>query len=143
MMFVFIRYVVFLFLGSLTASVFACTPAGPAVDCSAFRKGDFIFRVNKLGIKSSFLIHREGGIQTETNQSTGAISRLAIKWTDDCHYETRLLESTEHFSDSITALRKRMVVKTHILTSTRAYYTFRSSSNVSNFVLIDTLWLKK
>jgi hypothetical protein len=138
-----LRIITVFLLGAFAASFLACAAAGPAASCTAFRKGDFIFRVLKPEINFSFLIHREGGLQTEINQSTGAISKLAIKWTDACHYEMRLLESTEHFSDSTLALRKRMVVKTEILTSTPTYYTFRASSDNSSFVLVDTLWLKK
>ena len=132
------------FLGLLLAGFgwAACTGA-PPTDCRRFQTGDFTFRHHDAQGGFSYLISRRTGIQTETDQQTGTVSRLAIKWTGPCTYELRLLESTDRFPPAVQAMRKKSPLRTEILSYTDTYYVFRSQRVGSDFVVTDTLWIKK
>ena len=120
----------------------ACTGA-PPTDCRRFETGEFTFRHHDAQGSFSYLISRRKGIQTEIDQQTGSVSKLAVKWTGPCTYELRLLESNEHFSPTVQAMRKKSPLRTEILSYTDTYYIFRAQRVGSDFVVTDTLWIKK
>ena len=121
----------------------ACTGAPPATDCRRFETGEFICRHLDPQNGFSYLISRHHGIQTETDQQTGDVSTLAIKWTGPCTYELRLLKSTKHFSPDIEAMRKKSSLRTQILSYTDTYCIFQAQRTGSDLVYTDTLWIKK
>jgi hypothetical protein len=88
-------------------------------------------------------MNRNDSIQTEINQQTGDISRFAIKWTDECKYELKLMESTINYPDSIQKMEKNTPLKIEIISSTGDYYIFKSKRDDMDFILIDTLWIKR
>ena len=83
------------------------------------------------------------GIQTEKNQQTGAISTFTLAWIGPCTYELHPLESTEPYSPAIQAMRKRSPLRTEILSYTNTYCIFKSQRAGSDFIITDTLWIKK
>lgn len=117
--------------------VFKCSPRG-ATDCKQFKNGDFEYRSNGL----YYEITRTDTVQTEINKLNGDITKNSIRWTDDCAYELRLLESTAIYPDSINQLRMASTLTVTIMSWTDDYYIYRSKSNMVDRVMVDTLWLK-
>lgn len=74
---------------------------------------------------------------------SGETSKLAIRWTGECDYELRLLETTFDFPDSMQEIRESLPVKTKILSSAEDYYIFQTTRDNSDLVLTDTLWIEK
>jgi hypothetical protein len=131
-------------LGLLTCfGLVSCTSAPVATNCRQFETGNFMVRHLDPQNGFSYLISRHGGTQTETDQQTGDVSELAVKWTGPCTYELRLLKSTKHFSPELEAIRKNSTLKTEILSYTDAYYIFRSRRTDDELGYTDTLWIKK
>ena len=106
--------------------------------CNQFRTGDFEYRSNGL----LFEITREDTVQTESNKVTGDVARISIKWTDDCTYQLRLLESTAIYPDSINRLRMKSTVTVEITNWTDDYYIYKAKSDVADHLMEDTLWIK-
>lgn len=106
--------------------------------CNQFRAGNFEYRSNGL----LYEITREDTIQTESNTLNGDVTKNSIKWTDDCTYQLRLLESTAIYPDSINRLRMKSTLTVEIINWTDAYYIYKSKSDVADRVMVDTLWIK-
>lgn len=111
--------------------------------CNQFKSGDFFYNFRGPQGDFTFSISRNDSIQTEINSRTGDISKLSVDWTGECNYELRLLESTADYPDSIMKIRKSMVFKNEIVGWTNDYYLFKSKQDNSDFILADTLWIKK
>ncbi len=126
-----------------TLLILACGFSKKDEDCSQFKSGEFLYHFRGQQGDFYYSINRNDSIQTEINQQTGDITKLAVHWTDRCKYELRLIESTVSFPDSIQILRKTIPVKNEIVGWTKDYYIFKAERDKSNFVLTDTLWLKK
>ena len=128
----------------LLATDFSACQSPPAASaCRRFRRGQFVYHLQGPGDRVDILVTRNDSIQTELYQQTGDVSRLAIRWADSCSYELRLLESTLKFSPAVQESRKRNVLRTQILSATTDYYVFRTKRDQVDFVMVDTLWLKK
>lgn len=112
------------------------------MDCSQLKTGSYRYHFRGQHANFFFSLDRNDSIQTETNEKTGSISKLAIRWTDKCKYELKFIESTESFPDSIQNIRKSIILKTEILSWTDRYYIFRSTRDDIDFVLKDTMWMK-
>lgn len=131
-------------IGVLACTVWvSCTSVPTAADCRQFETGNFMVRHLDPQNGFSYLISRRGGTQTETDQQTGDVSELAVKWTGPCTYELRLLKSTKHFSPELEAMRKNSTLKTEILSYTDTYYIFRSRRTDDEPGYTDTLWIRK
>lgn len=134
----------FLLASLLLAAAFSACRFSPAASaCQRFRQGQFVYHVRGPEGRLDILVTRHDSVQTELYQQTGDVSRLAIRWVDSCSYELRLLESTLKFSAAVQEARKRNVLRTEIISSTTDYYIFRSKRDNVDFILVDTLWLKR
>jgi len=91
----------------------------------------------------TFLIQRKDSIQIETNKKAGTFTKLSVKWTSDCTYETRLIESNMPFPDSIQEMRKKVPLKVEIVKCASDYYVFRAKRDNDDYVMIDTLFVEK
>ena len=121
----------------------ACTSTPAATDCRRFETGNFIARHLDPEQGFFYLISRQHGVQIETDQQTGDVSKLVIKWTAPCAYELRLLSSTKHYSPAIETMRKNSALHVEILSYTDTYCIFRSQRESDDPAITDTLWIKK
>ena len=121
----------------------SCTTTPVATDCHKFKAGTFTVRHLDPKNGFSYLISRRNNIQIETDQQTGDVSELAIKWTGPCSYELQLLRSTKHFSPAIEAMRRELPLKVEIIGYTDTYCLFQSHRTDDDPVYTDTLWIKK
>jgi hypothetical protein len=128
---------------TITFLSFACSSSKKDKDCNRFRTGDFLYHFRGQQGDFYFSMNRNDSIQTEINQQTGDISKFAIKWTDECKYELKLMESTINYPDSIQKMEKNTPLKIEIISSTGDYYIFKSKRDDMDFILIDTLWIKR
>ena len=112
-------------------------------NCDRFKTGSFLYHYRGDQGDFFFLIERNDSMQTETNEKTGDVSRLRIKWTSDCSYELFFISSTYNLPDSIIRLKKLHPLKTTMTSTTNDYYLFESKKDDNSFVLKDTLWIKK
>ncbi len=111
-------------------------------DCEQFKNGKFIFHLKVKNGDVFFSINRADSIQTETDKHTGYYSKLQVKWTGKCQFETTLLETTFPFPDSIQRIRKAIPLKTEIISSTNSYYVFKAHRENSPSIT-DTMWVDK
>jgi hypothetical protein len=121
----------------------ACGGPRNQAECQQFKTGHFLFRHDEPGFRYAAFIDRTDSIQTETDQLTGDVSTLAVKWIDDCHYELRLLHSTQPYADSIQQMRKTVPLRTAILGGTDRYYLFQSQRRKLDPVMTDTIWVRQ
>jgi hypothetical protein len=121
----------------------ACGNLKSDKDCSKFKTGEFIYRFRGQQGEFSFSIIRNDSVQTEINPNTGDISKLSINWTDPCNYELKLIENTSNYPDSIQKMRKSIILKNEIISTSDEYYIFKSKRDNSDVTLTDTLWIKK
>lgn len=128
----------FLFFAMITA----CQKTETISDCSQFHKGKFIFKSGNP-VKPQFSIVRDDSIQVETNLTDNSVTKLAITWTDTCEYELRLLETNLSIADSMKNVGKTAPLRSEILSWTKHYYIFRTTSTASNKVMTDTMWVGK
>ena len=131
------------FFSCIVLSLLACGFSEKDSSCDRFKQGDFRYRLREQNYHTDFLIHRNDSIQTEVDSKSGKTSKLSIKWTGECKYELRLLETTFDFPDSVQRIRKTFPAKTEILGLTKDYYIFQTTRDNSDFVLTDTLWIDK
>ena len=121
--------------------LFSCASKKPA-SCDQFQKGKFLFRSRGEFEGISIIIERNDSTQIERG-SNGSFTKLSIKWTDSCNYETRLIETNYTLPDSIKEIDKKIPFKVQILKCTNEYYTFKGKRAGSDFTRIDTLWVQK
>ncbi len=112
-------------------------------DCSKFKTGTFFFRFKSENKLVRYSLSRNNTTQTEINEATGATSKYKIIWIDSCNYKLKFLRGSEVFSANELQLKKIMTITTAILQTTNDYYVFQSKSDKSDYVLQDTMWLKK
>lgn len=111
--------------------------------CAQFKTGNFLFHLRDKQGEFFFAINRNDSIQTERDEKTGNYSKLAIKWTDPCTYELKMIETTFPMPDSVQQIRKTKPFKTEILFFTKDYYIFKSQRFNSNYFITDTMWVGK
>lgn len=133
------NYKLFFALLLITFICFSCQNKNTNKDCSQFKNGNFIWKSKN----ASFSIIRKDSIQIEKEIGTNYYSKLFVSWIDDCHYEVKILESTYPFPDSIKEMRKKIILKTEIMSGTSDFYIFKSQSNQSSKIMIDTMWVDK
>lgn len=121
--------------------VVSCNFSKKGLDCSQLKNGDFVYHFRGLNYQTDFLISRNDSIQTEVDKQSGKTSKLSIRWTSECDYELKLIETTFDFPDSIQRLRKTVPTKTKIISQTTNYYIFKTDRDNDDFILTDTLWL--
>jgi hypothetical protein len=126
-----------------TVLIFACSSVKKGEDCSQYKSGEFLYHYRGQQGDFYYSINRNDSIQIEINQKTGDTTKWAVHWTDECKYELLLIKSTEHFRDTIHTSWKADPVRNEIVRSTKEYYIFKAESDHTDFVLTDTLWLKK
>jgi hypothetical protein len=127
----------------IVLSLLACGFSEKDSNCDRFKQGNFRYRFRGQNYQTDFLIHRNDSVQTEVDSKSGKTSKLSVKWTGECKYELRLLETTFDFPDSVQGIRKILPTKTEILSSTKDYYIFQTTRENSDFVMTDTLWVEK
>jgi hypothetical protein len=114
----------------------------PTLDCSSLKNGTFYIRSKIKGDAVAFKIERRDSLQTEIHNQTLNYSKLAVKWTGACTYETLVLESTLPFADSIQLIRKTIPIQFEIINVAKNYYVFKGHRGRSA-VITDTLWLSE
>ena len=129
--------------GACSLMLSACSSAPDKAECRSFKTGHFLLRQDTPGFHYAALIERTNDVQTETDQITGDVSTLAVKWIDDCHYELRLISSTKPYSDSIQHMRRTVPLRTEIVNGTSRYYVFQSQRRSSDPVMRDTMWVRQ
>lgn len=135
-----LRIVIF---SCVALSFLACSSSDKNSSCERFRQGKFRYHFRWQNEQTDFLIQRNDSVQTEMDLKSGETSKLAIRWTGECDYELRLLETTFDFPDSMQEIRESLPVKTKILSSAEDYYIFQTTRDNSDLVLTDTLWIEK
>jgi hypothetical protein len=111
--------------------------------CEQYRKGTFYYHFVDHDAVVQYTMIRNDSVQTETNMKTGNISKYKIHWINNCSYELHFLEGTEVLPRERLELKKGMVLRTTIISGTNSYYCFNSTSNLTDRVLNDTIWLKQ
>jgi len=107
-------------------------------DCTQFKTGDFEYRTNGL----LYAISRKDSLQTETNKINGGVTKTSIKWLNDCSYQLRFLETSQIYPDSIDQLIRTTYLTIEVLNWTDYYYVYIAKSNLTDYVMTDTLWIK-
>lgn len=118
-----------------------CSTSKNQLDCSIYKTGNFRFIPKDGGGEYVFSITRTDTIQMETDPKSGNYTKLSIHWTNNCTYETLVLESSNKFSEEIEKNRRTIPFKTEILDGTKDYYIFKSTRGKSNVIIIDTMWV--
>lgn len=126
-----------LLVGSITGCDWSVKPE----NCARFRTGHFRYQRFEP-FRYAARIDRNDSIQTETDELTGAVSKLRVRWTDDCHYELRFISSTQQLPDSIQQYRTAMPLQTEIIQATDRYYLFTSFREKGGLALTDTMWVR-
>ena len=126
-----------LLLGSLAGCDWNAKPE----NCARFHTGHFRFQRFEP-FRYAARIDRNDSIQTETDELTGAVSKLAVRWTNDCHYELHFISSTRQLPDSIQQYRKARPLQTEIIQATDRYYLFTSFREKGGLALTDTMWVR-
>jgi hypothetical protein len=121
----------------------ACSSSPDKVECQGFKTGHFLLRQDAPDFHYAAFIDRTNDVQTETDQITGDVSTLAVKWVDDCHYELRLISSTKPYPDSIQYMRKTVPLRTEIVDGTSRYYVFQAQRRPTDPVMRDTMWVRQ
>lgn len=111
-------------------------------NCARFKEGKFEFRTHGHKENMIFYISRKNGEQIETDNLTTSYSKMTVKWTGPCTYETLLISSTYPFPDSIQQIRKTVPLKVEITDFGKDYYIFKAHRGNSPF-LTDTIWVKQ
>ena len=130
-------------LTGLSFLLSACSDSQLSNDCSRYRKGMFYYHFKDSDRVSHYTVARTDSIQTETNADNGNVARYKIHWINNCSYELRFIEGTEKLPQEILGLKRKMVLQTTILSGNKTFYLFRSTSNASDKILQDTIWLKR
>jgi hypothetical protein len=136
------KLISFLILIGLPTTL-CCKQFNKDKNCSQFQNGNFIYRIHFPQGDNIFHITRNDSIQTEVEEGTGKFSKLSIKWTGNCNFELKLLETSFDFPDSIQNIRKTIPLKGEILSWTNEYYIFKARRENTNFSLTDTIWFTK
>lgn len=113
----------------------ACKSKQP--DCSAFKTGKFTFYGNNSG--HQYIIERSDSLQIEKDLTTGTVTTLQVKWTNDCTYELRPLFSQVHVDSIPVPFQTSAVLTATITTTGKDFYIFRAQQGDSAKVIIDTL----
>ena len=121
----------------LISFCFACKMAEPKLKCIGLKTGHFSYKSYSNGMK--FFIERTDSLQKETNEVTGKIRTLKIRWVNDCEYELTILSEENSDSDHIKHYPMGRILNTKILTVTDTYYTFHSEMKGNPHMLDDTL----
>ncbi len=136
--------VALIILSGLILPIFFCSMKKPADGCERFRNGKYIFKIRgkQKGEDILFLIERRDSIQTETEIKSGKYSKLSVKWTSNCVYEVKMLETSFSLPDSIQWIRRTVPFVTKIIGWADNYYVFKASRG-NTVAITDTVWLVK
>jgi hypothetical protein len=121
----------------------SCFDSSTSTNCSLYKEGAFYFHVNDGKRVVHYTITRKGPDQIEKSEENGDISKYKILWTDSCSYDLIFIEGTENLPKEILDLKRKMVVHTNIILGTSKYFLFKSTSNLDDHVLKDTIWLTR
>jgi hypothetical protein len=135
------RFLIAIFLLTGVLIIF-CSAGNNDSGCKQFKNGNFTFHLRTKQGDVFFFIHRQDSIQIERDKISGYHSTLSVRWIGDCKYETKLIEGTFPFPDSIQRIRKNIPLETEILKWTKNYYIFKSQ-RANSPALIDTMWVDK
>ncbi len=103
----------FLFLFVLCSLIVQCKTNPDAQnseqehDCAYFKTGTFSLIDSEKNLNTTIV--RTDGLQTETNNITGAVTKASVTWTDSCTYEMTYLESSSEAAGNI--IGKTLVVR--------------------------------
>ncbi len=112
-------------------------------DCSKYKRGTFSYHFKNKGKLVYFTFTRADSIQLEKNEQNGNVSKFKIAWIDNCRYTLTFLEGTEVLPKELLDLKKRLIITTVIIGSGKNYYLFKSTGNLDDHILQDTIWIKK
>ncbi len=109
-------------------------------DCSRLKVGKFIYYLKFTDTR--YVIERNDSIQTETNQTTDAVSKSKIKWLTPCDYQLIFLSRspTDTSQNEIEKKAEAIPLNTKIIKTAKNYYVFESSKEGISMVLRDTIW---
>ncbi|MDU0370490.1 hypothetical protein [Hymenobacter endophyticus] len=125
-----------------TLTILACKPTISEQTCKSFRVGKFAFRPTGGPAGLSYLIDRNDSIQTETEEQTGYVTTLRVKWVNSCTYQLSYLSSTKVLPESVQRLRKAVPLTTEIMAGNERYYIFRSQRTSVEPIFVDTIWVR-
>lgn len=120
----------------------SCQVKNAREGCERFRNGKFIFKLKGQPFPVNFLIERKDSLQYETETISGKTSKLSVKWTGNCSYEMKMLETSFNLPDSIQRIRRTVPFNTEIISWTKEYYIFKSARGNAP-ALTDTMWISE
>ena len=134
----------------LVVIVAACFSKPNNENCDKYRKGKFYIYDKVKNHKIN--IERKDSIQIETNEKTGDITILKVKWTDTCEYEllfnymTPKEVSKREDGEDMKKIFESMAdipLQMKILSGTDSYYIFEARKKGLSLNMRDTVWLIK
>jgi hypothetical protein len=134
-----LRTIIFILIG--ITFFFACNDSPAPPNCSQYKNGDFYFHFKDGEKLGRFTVTRKGPVQTEKNEENGNSSTYKILWTDSCSYDLIFIEGTEDLPNDLLNYKRKLVIHTTVLSGTNKYYLFKSTSDLNDHVLQDTMWL--
>jgi hypothetical protein len=121
----------------------SCTGTPAVVNCKQYKTGKFRFSDKNDGKIVNYIIERDNSTQTEQCAEMNSNSTYKISWKDDCTYLLAFMNGTDSLPPEQEKLKRKLVIETTILDGTEDYYIFKSTNNMFDYVLQDTLWLVK
>ena len=121
----------------------SCSDSSTSTNCSLYKEGTFYCHINDGKKVVRYTITRKGQDQTEKNEENGDIAKYKILWTDSCSYDLIFIEGTENLPKEMLDFKRKLVIHTNILSGTSNYFLFKSTSNLDDHVLKDTIWLTR
>jgi len=124
--------------------IFSCFSKRAGSNCDAYRTGKF-YIYNKTN-KQKINIERRDSLQIETNETTGDITVMKVKWTGSCEYEllfnymTPKEVSKDKSVQRIFDVNRDTPLQIKILSGTDSYYIFEAGKKGFKN-LRDTVWL--
>ena len=111
--------------------------------CNNVRTGSYYYNAKLDGGTTRVNIFRTDSTQVELTKDDKKIAVYSVFWIDSCTYEMKLIEQIQPIPSSQLDLKKKMVLKTHILTTTPDYYIYNSTINIFDKEITDTVWIQK
>jgi len=121
----------------------ACSDSSASKNCSLYKEGTFSYHYKNGEKVFHVTFTRKGPDQTEKSEEDGYIDKYKILWTDSCSYDLIFIEGSENQPKDLLNYKRKNVVHTTILSGTNKYYLFKSTSDLNDRVIQDTIWLAR
>lgn len=112
--------------------------------CAVFHNG--IFYAYPKNTNYRYTEYFDDNLQHEINNTTGDTALWAIKWNNDCEYESRYIAGSVKTDDKMTSFLKKHTLVTVIENVTPSYYFFKvyvDSKKNHEPIQEDTMWMNE